>query len=91
MNDHEQSGKGQDDALSLPALRRIEVDVDRYQALLDDPALSAQDKEQIITALWQIIIAFVDLGFGVHPVQQACGKEYKSEDQSSIRDKDAVE
>jgi len=50
------------------------VDVERYQHLLDDPALSEEQKQQIIEALWSIIVNFVELGFGVHPVQEACGQ-----------------
>ncbi|UWQ83108.1 hypothetical protein [Leisingera caerulea] len=56
---------------------RIEVDVAFYQDMLDDPSLSDEQKKQIIEALWSIIVAFVDLGFGVHPAQAAnpCGKD----------------
>ncbi|MEM6974373.1 MAG: hypothetical protein AAF577_16385 [Pseudomonadota bacterium] len=63
--------------LSLPELKKLEVDVDLYQEMLDYPSLTDVQKEQIIVALWEIIIAFVDLSFGVHPVQQACGKDKK--------------
>ncbi len=52
----------------------MEVDLERYQAFLDDPSLSRDRKFEIITAFWSVITAFVELGFGVHPVQQACGK-----------------
>jgi hypothetical protein len=53
---------------------RLEIDLDHYQSYLDDPALTPDQKEEILGALWTIITAFVELGFGVHPVQQACGK-----------------
>lgn len=53
---------------------RLEIDLDHYQRYLDDPALAPKQKEEIASALWTIITAFVELGFGVHPVQQACGK-----------------
>lgn len=52
----------------------LEVDVERYQAYLDDPSLSHDQKLEILTAFWSVITTFVELGFGVHPVQQACGK-----------------
>ena len=52
----------------------VEIDVAKYQAYLDDPALSEDQKEEIIKALWSIMVAFVDLGFGVHPAQEVCGK-----------------
>jgi len=49
----------------------VEIDFERYQQILDDPDLNESDKRQIIEALWQIIVQFVDLGIGVHPLQQA--------------------
>ncbi len=61
-------------ALNHSASRSIEIDVERYQAYLDNPALSAAQKEEIISALWKIMSAFVELGFGIHPIQQACGQ-----------------
>ena len=54
--------------------RSVEIDTAKYQKYLDDPSLSEEQKEEIIMALWSIITAFVDLGFGVHPAQEACGK-----------------
>lgn len=88
MKDHEETNAGE---LSLPELRKIEVDVDRYQAMLDDPALTEAKKEQIITALWQIIVAFVDLGFDVHPAQSACGKDEKLTCDSPQESSDEIE
>jgi len=77
--------------LSLPELKKLEVDVDLYQEMLDHPSLTDTQKEQIIVALWEIIIAFVDLGFGVHPVQQACGKGKKIVADSPQESADDVE
>lgn len=62
----------------------IEIDYERYQALLDDPSLSESQKRQIIDALWSIIVAFVDLGFGVHPAQAACGQLSESLDEATL-------
>lgn len=52
----------------------VRLDVSRYLHMIDDPALSDDQKRQMLEALWSIMVAFVDLGFGIHPVQQACGK-----------------
>ncbi len=49
-------------ALEAPPKKTIKVDVEKYQAWLDDPALSDQQRELILEALWQIILCFVDLG-----------------------------
>jgi len=69
-----------DKAVGLGHSSQLEIDLDRYQSYLDDPSLSADQKEEIIGALWMIISAFVELGFGVHPAQQACGKPQTSLD-----------
>lgn len=69
----------------------LRLDVEYYKELLDDPALGDVEKEQIITALWQIIVAFVELGFNVHPSQQACGKGRTKQDRTSKFGTDALE
>ncbi len=48
-----------------------------FMAFLDDPSLSEDQKRQIVQALWPIILTFVEIGFGTHPVQLACGKPTK--------------
>lgn len=63
-----------DKAVALGHGSRLEIDLDHYQSYLDDPSLSPDQREEIVGALWMIISAFVELGFGVHPAQQACGK-----------------
>lgn len=69
-----------DKAASAVHHSHLEIDLDHYQSYLDDPALTPDQKAEIVTALWSIITAFVELGFGVHPAQQACGKRQKSLD-----------
>ncbi len=53
----------------------VAVDVEKYQAYLDDPNLSEEQKEEFLQAIWSIMVAFVDLGFGVHPLQEVCGQD----------------
>lgn len=52
----------------------VEIDIARYQGYLDDTSLDDDQKEEMIKALWVIMTAFVDLGFGVHPAQEVCGQ-----------------
>lgn len=49
----------------------VEVDYALYEGMLDDPAMSKADKRLLIDTLWGVVTSFVELGFGVHPVQQA--------------------
>ncbi|MBM7069948.1 hypothetical protein [Actibacterium sp. 188UL27-1] len=62
--------------LGLPPTAKpsVEIDVAKYQACLDDPTLSDAQKKEIISALWSMMMAFVDLGLGVHPAQEVCGQ-----------------
>ncbi|MEM6974058.1 MAG: hypothetical protein AAF577_14755 [Pseudomonadota bacterium] len=91
MNKHIPHTPDLQDAVNRAARgRTIEVDVQKYQAYLDDPALSPAQKEQIIEALWSIMVHFVELGFGVHPVQQACGQLGKTCDAADAASPDML-
>ncbi len=57
--------------INEPKASRLTLDVDYYQSFLDDTDIPEHKKQEFIEALWSIITAFVDLGFGIHPVQQA--------------------
>ena len=52
----------------------ITFDAARYEHFLEEMGLSEDQKGAMLEALWSIIVGFVDLGFGVHPAQQACGQ-----------------
>jgi hypothetical protein len=58
--------------------REYVFDYALYESYLADSGLSDAEKQEFLNALWAIIVSFVDLGFGVHPLQQAnpnCGQE----------------
>lgn len=55
--------------------KRIEFDFDKYAQFLEDADLSESEKLELCKAVWNIMSEFVMLGFGVHPIQQACGKD----------------
>lgn len=63
-----------DNASSQQPRSHLEIDLEHYQSYLDDSSLTPDQKAEFMGELWIIISAFVELGFGVHPVQQACGK-----------------
>lgn len=95
MKDHEfenapDLGKALDRAARKADGRVIEIDIEKYQSYLDDPALSDDQKEQIVHALWALIVSFVEFGFGVHPVQQACGQLENEFDPAAKPDSDVV-
>ena len=59
-----------------PALK---LDVARYEDMLKDCDLTEEQRQEFLETIWSIIVGFVDMGFGIHPVQQAasegCGQE----------------
>jgi hypothetical protein len=52
----------------------VTVDVEKYQSYLDGSNLSEAQKREFLEALWSIVVTFVELGFGAHPLQEVCGK-----------------
>ena len=63
------------------AQRVVTVDIDKYQEYLDGSGMSAEEKEEFLKAVWSVVMVFVDLGFGVHPLQEVCGKDGDADDQ----------
>lgn len=77
---HENSsfdGLGIGERFDLAARPILTVDVKKYQALLDESGLSDEQKEEFLQALWSMVVTFVELGFGVHPLQEVCGQDYE--------------
>lgn len=78
---------------SSSAKKTVTLDIERYQSYLDGLDVSDERKEEFLRAMFSIVITFVGLGFGVHPLQQVgeqepCGKEAGGADQ---RPKDVVD
>lgn len=48
----------------------LSVDWKLYEEYLGTNDLSDDQKRELIEALWYIVMTFVDLGFGLDPVQQ---------------------
>ena len=58
-------------------------DLDTYRHHLDDcEDLTEEQANELLRTLWDIMCAFVDLGFGLHPVQEvtkSCGQAGEDE------------
>lgn len=78
-------------AFTSPSASSLEVDVERYQAFLDDSSLTHDQKVETLRAFWLVISTFVELGFGVHPVQQACGKPRTELERAGISESTEVQ
>ena len=57
----------------------LSVDVEKYRSYLDGSDMSDAQKEEFLQSLWSIIVSFVELGYGVHPLQEVCGKDHETE------------
>lgn len=68
----------------------LTVDVEKYQAYLDGADMTEEQKEEFLHALWSIIVSFVDLGFGVHPMQSVCGEDHDSYNKNPRRSIDML-
>lgn len=55
----------------------LHLDREKYEAQLAAFDLDETEKAALLGALYQIALNFVDLGFGLHPAQQACGPSSK--------------
>lgn len=67
-------GRASDASTGRPV---ITVDYEKYAHFLDDSDLTEDQKQEFLQMLWNIIVEFVSMGFGVHPLQQAqeiCGQ-----------------
>jgi len=76
---------------ALPALT---IDYEKYAHLLDDPDLSEDQKREFIETIWNIVMMFVDMGFNVHPTQQAqnaCGKDQKNHTKTPLSASNALQ
>jgi hypothetical protein len=54
---------------------RLEFDFEKYARFLENSDLSEAQKLELLSAVWRIMSEFVMLGWGVHPIQHACGKD----------------
>jgi hypothetical protein len=67
--------RGRFDASAKPV---VYVDFARYQGFLDHTEMTEAQREEFLKVLWSIIVAFIDLGYGIHPIQEVCGKDLQT-------------
>lgn len=72
----EKKGKKPDQKLPFVADRggqestALAFDPDSYRHYVEGYDLSETEQQELLSALWQIIVQFVDMGLGLHPLQQ---------------------
>lgn len=76
--------------MTAPIRPILTVDVEKYQAYLDGADMTEAQKAEFLEAMWSIIVSFVDLGFGVHPLQEVCGENADCDSKSAKNDFDMI-
>ncbi len=73
----------------------LTFDVELFQHNLDKSDLTQEQKDEFLLDLWNCMVCLVDLGFGVHPLQQAasdgCGQIQNFVDFFRLDPEDMVE
>ena len=78
------------ETFSTAARPTLSIDTTKYQNYLDGANLTPEQKDEFLRSMWSIVVTFVELGYGVHPLQEACGKDHKSDGESPAQAADAV-
>lgn len=78
------------EAFSATTRPTLSIDVARYQEYLDGSDLTPEQKEEFLRAMWSVVVTFVELGYGVHPLQEACGKDAGGHDQGPQKAGDSL-
>ena len=63
--------KNTNEPVNIPSLQ---VDWEVYAQMLEASDWSDARKREFIETIWSLVMTFVDLGYGIHPIQQACGE-----------------
>ncbi len=74
------------DDFSRVAKKTLTIDVDKYQAYLDGADMTPEQKDEYLRAVWSVVMTFVELGFGVHPLQEVWGKDAEALDYKGEKD-----
>lgn len=74
----------------------IQFDAQEFAHFLDETDLTEDQKRAYIQTIWTIVLQFVDLGFGIHPIQtalgpQACGQFDGTAVLCGVPDSDALD
>lgn len=60
-----------------PTYPTLNIDWDLYGEYLEESDMSDDEKRELIETLWNIVVSFVDLGFGIESVQRAEDDKYQ--------------
>lgn len=68
----------------------LTLDCEQFIDLLEDSGLNDEEKRDYIMAFWNLVVSFVDIGFGIHPVQTALSESCGQNDDDRLDKAEAV-
>lgn len=71
---HERDPTPDEVSAPSPGKLTIQFDAREFAHFLEESDLTEDQKLEYIQTIWQIVLQFIDMGFGIHPIQQACGQ-----------------
>ena len=69
----------------------LDVDLMQFAHHLDDSDYDDEEKQEFLGIFWNLVVAFVDLGYGVNSTQMACGHLTKSFEKEGVLALDSVQ
>jgi len=73
-----------------PQTLALQFDAQEFAHFLDESDLTREQKLEYIRTIWSIVLQFIDMGFGIHPLQQACGQFDAADILCGVADSDAL-
>lgn len=83
-NNQQRTPKTPTHSLFNDTAKSVGSDYERYSHLLNETGFEEEEKQEILQALWNIITEFVQMGFGVHPIQKARSEDQKDRGQVEL-------
>ncbi|MEP0961865.1 MAG: hypothetical protein ABJQ70_09880 [Roseobacter sp.] len=69
----------------------LDVDLNAFAHHLDGSDLSDAEKREYLSIFWNIVIAFVDLGYGLNPAQDPCEQLPKTPKKTGFLSADSLD
>ncbi len=81
---------GSDAICSTVHRHGLHFDPSAYQHFVENCGLSEAQQQELLATIWQIVVAFVDLGFNLHPIQQVIGADTLEVDSSAMLESENI-
>lgn len=79
-------GETEETNIHNQSLRPLALDTDKYRADLQEFELTAQQENELLQVLWDIMVTMVDIGFGDHSIQRVVHSLMKSTSPDSLNE-----